>query len=375
MEENKKTPELIKKPLSFKLLIPKEVESKIRFTCKQIWEVEWSGVLFYTYEGNFEDNDLVLKCVDFYIMDIGNSGYTEFDMSPEVIAYMAENRELLDCQVGLIHSHNNMSTFFSGTDTTTLAIEGTDRNHFLSLIVNNKGDYTAAITRKVKSNKVIKEHITYNTFEDLVAEAVQESTIENEELEYYPLTIEIDKGDFTDLNTRILELKSVQSNKGVKTFNTYKNEPSFKKDLSTLKPAGVKYEQKKFLWEEEENTENAPYLKEEVAKSLALQLLTGSIVIPNESKIDIVKWAKGMPKIFENRFGTLLNFINWAESFVEYLCWFGDKKNIKNLSSDSVTDNDFIASLYAAGILSVLTKLPSNKYIDEYINILESYII
>jgi hypothetical protein len=103
MEENKKTPELIKKPLSFKLLIPKEVESKIRFTCKQIWEVEWSGVLFYTYEGNFEDNDLVLKCVDFYIMDIGNSGYTEFDMSPEVIAYMAENRELLDCQVGLIH--------------------------------------------------------------------------------------------------------------------------------------------------------------------------------------------------------------------------------------------------------------------------------
>lgn len=83
-------------------------------------------------------------------MDIGTQAYTEFDMNPDVIAYMCENPELLDCQMGLIHSHNNMSTFFSETDTATLKEEGRDRNNFVSLIVNNAGTYTAAITRRVK---------------------------------------------------------------------------------------------------------------------------------------------------------------------------------------------------------------------------------
>ena len=37
-------------------------------------------------------------------------------------------------------------TFFSGTDLNTLQEEGSDMNNFLSLIVNNAGQYTAAIT-------------------------------------------------------------------------------------------------------------------------------------------------------------------------------------------------------------------------------------
>ena len=36
-------------------------------------------------------------------MDIGSQAYTEFDMSPDVIAYMTDHPELLDCQMGLIH--------------------------------------------------------------------------------------------------------------------------------------------------------------------------------------------------------------------------------------------------------------------------------
>lgn len=41
-------------------------------------------------------------------------------------------------------------TFFSGTDQSTLQKEGSDRNNFVSLIVNNDGNYTAGITRKVE---------------------------------------------------------------------------------------------------------------------------------------------------------------------------------------------------------------------------------
>ena len=97
---------------NYKLIIPAEVERKIRFACQKVWNTEWSGTLFFTHEGSFENDDLVIRCVDIYIMDIGTQAYTEFDMNPDVIAYMTEHSELLDCQLGLIHSHNNMSKEF-----------------------------------------------------------------------------------------------------------------------------------------------------------------------------------------------------------------------------------------------------------------------
>lgn len=101
--------ELIKQPTSFKIFIPEDVEKKIKYLCQRIPYKEWSGTLFYTYEGSMEEEDLVITCKDIYVMDIGTSAYTEFDMSPDVISYMTEHMELLDCQMGLIHSHNNMA--------------------------------------------------------------------------------------------------------------------------------------------------------------------------------------------------------------------------------------------------------------------------
>ena len=50
-----------------------------------------------------EEENLVITCKDIYVMDIGTSAYTEFDMSPDVISYMTDNTDLLDCQMGLIH--------------------------------------------------------------------------------------------------------------------------------------------------------------------------------------------------------------------------------------------------------------------------------
>lgn len=102
----------MKKSDTFKLVIPEEVEKKIRHICQKIWKDEWSGTLFYKPEGSFEDGTLTIKCVDIYVMDIGTAAYTEFDMSPDVISYMTDNPDLLDCQMGLIHSHNNMSKEF-----------------------------------------------------------------------------------------------------------------------------------------------------------------------------------------------------------------------------------------------------------------------
>ena len=59
-----------------------------------------------------------------------------------------------------------MPTFISGTDLSTLQEEGSDMNNFLSLIVNNAGQYTAAITRKVKHIPHVTETLEYEFFGD-----------------------------------------------------------------------------------------------------------------------------------------------------------------------------------------------------------------
>lgn len=143
------------------LVIPDNVELKIRALCHHNADREWSGVLFYKPTGSF-NSKLTITCVDICPMDIGTATYTEFNVSPKVVAYMAEN-DLLDCEMGLCHSHDHMGTFFSGTDQGTLKEEGSDRNVFVSLIVNNEGTYTAAVTRKV-SYKSVKTCITHSDF-------------------------------------------------------------------------------------------------------------------------------------------------------------------------------------------------------------------
>lgn len=102
METNQKIP-LVKGFTTYKIIIPSKVERLIRFLCERVWDTEWSGVLFYTPSGTFEDGTLEIRCEDILPMDVGTTTYTEFNMSPDVISYMAQKPELLDCKTGLIH--------------------------------------------------------------------------------------------------------------------------------------------------------------------------------------------------------------------------------------------------------------------------------
>ena len=114
---------------------------------------------------------------------------------------------------------------------------------------------------------------------------------------------------------------------------------------------------------------------EETIKSLVLQLITGSIIIPNESKIDVKKWAQGMVPLYERRFGKgekgMKLFKAWAEGYVEFLCWFSDDESLVDMG----LDDDELAALCAHDIIEELTKLPMNVYIKTYIDILEEYLI
>lgn len=96
-------PQLVKGSATYKLIIPENVEEKIRYLLGKFPSTEWSGVLFTTHEGTFENNDLVITCKDIYPMDLGNATFTEFKMNEDVAAYMAENIDLFDCELQLVH--------------------------------------------------------------------------------------------------------------------------------------------------------------------------------------------------------------------------------------------------------------------------------
>ena len=187
----------------YKLIVKSTLEDKIRFMCASLPHEEWSGILFYKVEGSLKTNDLKLTCEDMLILDIGNKTYTEFAMDPEVAGYMVEN-SLIDCYQGLIHSHNSMPTFFSGTDTQTLLTEGSERNHFVSLIVNNEGVYSAKMTKNIITEGIFKGDVYYNTFENV---AIDKKQIKRE--------IKTNKVEFIDLN---IEIESNSTNKGLQSI-------------------------------------------------------------------------------------------------------------------------------------------------------------
>lgn len=349
---------LIKKSATFKLIVSESLEQKIRYTCNKIHDTEWSGILFYNYEGSFESKDLVIKCVDFYLMDVGVATYTEFDMSADVIAYMTHN-DLLDCQTGLIHSHNNMETFFSSTDLNTLRDEGKETNNFVSLIVNNKGTYSAAITRKV-----ISKEVTYSFFnKGNITES--ENSIN---IEYYFLNIEIEKNNtiFENIDDRISEIKNN------------------KKIIKQISLSTISYNSKLFVENKLNSSKYESYfdyntpnydeiqVNEEIIKSIARQLITCSIIIPNESKVDISKWVINMSKLYDRRFGREDNFKKfreWADSYTEILT-FGIRDNeLESLGFDQ-TD---IQIIYADKLVEYLNKFPKNDYLNIYIEELKKY--
>lgn len=103
---------------------------------------EWSAILVYrTLEGSVDDpENWRIEIVDAIPMDIGNATYTEYDYDAndpysfdKVVEYLSEGYKL-----GHLHSHHNMTCYFSGTDMSELHDNSPNHNYYLSLIVNYK---------------------------------------------------------------------------------------------------------------------------------------------------------------------------------------------------------------------------------------------
>ena len=341
--------QLIKSNDSFKMTIPKAVESKIRFLCNKIHNTEWSGVLFYTVEGSFNSKDLNIICKDIYLMNIGNAGYTEFNNTPDIANYMAENPNLLDCYNGLIHSHHQMNSFFSGTDLNTLKEEGNERLHFVSLIVNNNGNYVAAITRKVHEVKHITTNFSYNTFNDIVGGGNNEQTIETDTIFYHTLNIiKEDSNEFNDLDNRIKDLTKPYI---ASTINT--------KDF---------IKQGEFKFDDYNDYEDIGYvdIDNNTIKTALLQIITGSIVISDTSRIDPKKWANQMVPLFDNKFTSITSYRAWIESHIEFI--------LNEFIPDKYFDTaDSYTISLATALYDEISSLPTNKYINIILETLRTW--
>jgi hypothetical protein len=336
-----------------KLIIPAEVEGKIRYLCQEIYNVEWSGILFYTHTGSFEDN-LVLECKDILLMDIGTQTYTEFSNSPIVISYMVEN-DLLDCHIGLIHSHQSMPTFFSGTDTATLKEEGASMDNFLSLIVNNKGNYTAAITRKSIITKQVNTVVHKFFGQESINNVENKSSECRIDWDYLTIKKESFFPAYSDIQQRMKEIKEDKASLAqIPSFKL----PILNNDIQT----------KIDFKEKDEDIENLT--NPEVTNILLLRLLTGNNLITKNTKIEKHS-INGIASTYEERFGkgeeNFKSFKLWAEYHIDFILETVEDPDLQQLGFSEYD----ISSFYAEDLIVKLSCIPENIYIKEFINIIK----
>lgn len=285
------------------LIVGSDVENKIKYLCNKIPDTEWSGVLFYKTKDTYEEG-LKVICVDLYLMDIGTITYTEFNTSPSLAHYIAMN-DLFEYEQALIHSHNHMATCPSGTDIATLKEEGSERIHFVSLIVNNAGTYSAFITRKCITIQNIEETAKYKTFGGVEVESKNIYTKELTKIEYSKMEIIKEDIDYSEIDSRIAEIQEEK-----------RKQEELRKKEEIKNPF---YYQKIFNYEEyKKPLINLP-IDDKQVQSILRQIITGSVLSANNIKLDLYEWVPKMESIYDHRFKTLDSYNCWIDSFLEAL--------------------------------------------------------
>lgn len=155
MQITKKQYEVLELQQKGKLIITEDVKKKIDQMHNRIGSVEWCGFIFYEkVKGNISQPETyVAKTTDIYMMDIGTHSYTESENHTDDIVSMVDRiPAYMENRYGLIHTHHNMSAFFSGTDTQELHDNVHLYSYYLSLIVNFDGKWCAKIANLIDVN-------------------------------------------------------------------------------------------------------------------------------------------------------------------------------------------------------------------------------
>lgn len=402
-------PPLIKGSTTYKLVVPQKVEEKIRYLIRKFPSTEWSGVLFYTHTGKFEDGSLEIHCQDIYPMDLGTGTFTDFKMDESVVGYIAENIDLFGCDIGLVHSHHLLGAFISGTDSNTIRAEGNDTNCFVSLVVDTKGTYVAALTRKVQTKlKITTEDLgtSYEFFGEgsktIQDEKgpVQQDYKDDSFIEYFMLDVQIEhvNNPLAYLDTRFDEIQEAKKQKVIAT-PTIINPPVIKASENGNHSPWIPGNKRTFGsdfdedysfrdWQDRQNKAKEPTLfsDDEMAEMidpsnwepdptiihrLVCQMITCSLIVSDN--IDLKQWiTRWMDKKYEELFSSIPSqFTEWSEFIVEFQI---NQYIDPDIPVETFEDIDAYQGKIAKAMYDELYPYSGNEYIDSYMEILTRYI-
>lgn len=136
----------VEKKTKINVVISKDFMDKVTLLNSRISQVEWSGVLFYKTTGSISDEkEMLIELKDILLMDIGTTAFTSYEFDASVIEFIEAEPQRFEWRIGHIHSHNNMETYFSGTDMDELITNSANYDYYLSIIVNNKLDIVGKV--------------------------------------------------------------------------------------------------------------------------------------------------------------------------------------------------------------------------------------
>lgn len=325
----------------FNMIIKKSLEDKIRFLCAKNPHNEYSGTLFYKTEGSFEQDNLCIIGVDLYLQDLGNAVYTELSQDISMASYMARH-DLMGYYTGCMHSHHSMSTNFSGTDMETVNDWGNTQNHFVSLIVNNEGLYSAKITRKIKRTTKSTSSGTieyaYKSWQDIEHSSVTKfesktNSVTDYYIEVFNLDITVEKSDYrkSELEERLEELLNTKRKFESRSYpyieNVYgRNSDNIRipfakrEDIIDTTPVQQGYtEDSSDYVLGFQNTDVSSYFQkkhEKLVSDFIKQIITFNMLSPMNSSLNMDTRSKNFNSICKKMFPNPNDFGEFIESFI-----------------------------------------------------------
>ena len=105
----------------------------------------------------------------------------------------------------------------------------------------------------------------------------------------------------------------------------------------------------------------------EALESAFKEIITGSVLLNHESKVDIEDWAKNMPKVYKRRFGSADSneFNNWEEVYVPFVkeSYIDKIAAGENISIDDFDTFEDLDNRFTKDLSDKLSKLPQNEYL------------
>lgn len=299
-------------PNRVKIHLSKKVYDKIRHLCNTINKVEWSGCIFYSIKGTLlKPSELEVNVLDLIPLDKGTTGFTSYNFDERVLNHMMKN-EYFELKIGHIHSHHDMKTFFSGTDSDELNENSEFINPYLSLIVNNAGDYSCKLAFRGKSSKT---SLVYE-FLDVDAKRIDEVTLFKSQqpqevvfsydCDVINPKIELEDKDFENQLSEILKPKGI-----VPAYNI-----GYGKGYT---PIGVGFDFEKESWRDSLITEEefVPDAHDDFSDLYVYLLGLGSV--PKEHNIDLETMFDNIDKVLFDKKPKIKEIRKFCLKFFEQL--------------------------------------------------------